>query len=142
MPGISLLGHLGGLIAGTLLGFAMIRRLKNKATSTDAGLAAVSVVLTLGTCVLACVPFWSPAWHGVRALRAYEAGDLGRGDELAAHAATLPGAGEGDAKMLLTHLRLWRVVERRLAEPERTQTLRGPLLGDGMSEPAILAPRE
>jgi membrane associated rhomboid family serine protease len=125
VPGISLLGHVGGLIPGALLGIYfehLWRKQVDIYHHLTAGLVGVAVV---GLCLVSVFAPTRAAPQLVQALKAYEQGDFERGDELIEEA---PSRRMDDgATQLLEHLRTWR--RANLSNPEEFDNamLRWPL---------------
>lgn len=121
MPGISMLGHLGGFVPGAVLGVFYEHRHKRELDIYHKLSVAVLALGIIGAAVFACVPFTRASWHACNAIRAYERGDDAAGD---AHFATARGKRARDAgsRDLLEHLELWTL------SPERDlNELRAPL---------------
>jgi membrane associated rhomboid family serine protease len=106
-PGISMLGHLGGFVPGVVLGIFFEHRYARQLDiyhKLSAGLVAVAIVLLLA---FASAPLTRASWYGARAIRAYEAGDFERGDDLLEQARGRR-MGRDGAVAFITHVRVWR----------------------------------
>jgi membrane associated rhomboid family serine protease len=125
VPGISLLGHVGGLIPGALLGIYfehLWRKQVDIYHHLTAGLVGVAVV---GLCVASVLAPTRATPQLVRALNAYDQGEFERGDRLV-ETATDKRLDEG-ATLLLNHLKLWREANASNPEEFDNAVLRWPL---------------
>jgi membrane associated rhomboid family serine protease len=133
-PGISLLGHAGGFVPGVLLGIYYEYRYERRADVFHHASVIALVVVVLGFCVYAAVPWHRSTYIGVQALRAFEARDFARGDQLLDQAKT---ATKTDTdRRLATHLDLWREDSRRPQPQLGVEELRGPLTKPGAGDSA------
>jgi hypothetical protein len=124
-PGISLLGHLGGFVPGAFLGvFFEHQYLRRLQTYHKAGIGILLAVV-VGLSAFACFPLTRASPYAVQALRAYERGDLERGDEQVKTASQR--RVDNGASLLLTHLRAWRAGNRENPTEFDTEVLRLPL---------------
>ncbi|MCC7509759.1 MAG: rhomboid family intramembrane serine protease [Planctomycetes bacterium] len=134
-PGVSLLGHLGGFVPGIVLGLYFEQRYARKLDlwhTLAVGMTGAAVVFL---CVFACVPVTRSSWYSVRALRAYESGELERGDELLAQAGRRSRTKEG-AQLLYVHLTVWRRYHQAQPKQYPVSVLRWPLTHPrGITEP-------
>lgn len=132
-PGISLLGHLGGLVPGLVLGVFFEHRYR-KELDIYHYISAVSVVVaSIALCVFACFPVTRASWYGAQALRAYEQMDYDRGDELMQQARSKRQGNQGTS-FLLTHLRVWRSYHAAGSPEATVEVLRYPLTHPEMIE--------
>lgn len=125
-PGISFLGHLGGFVPGAVLGVFFEHRYRRELDiyhKSSAAMVCVAIVLLLA---FASAPFTRASWHGTRALRAYESGNLEEGDRLLQTAENKNRSNEGTRK-LLTHLKTWRKGHGLLPHQYNVEVLRWPL---------------
>lgn len=125
-PGVSMLGHLGGFVPGVVLGMFFEHRYRRELDiyhKLGAALVCASIVLLLAFCI---APFTRSSWYAARALRAYESGDIQRGDGLLADAEKRNRANEG-SRRLLNHLRTWRKGHDLLPRQYTVEVLRLPL---------------
>jgi len=106
-PGVSLLGHVGGLVPGVILGMFFEHRYKRELDIYHMLAAGMVVVAIVGLTAFSIFPFTRGTWYATRAMKAYESGDLDAGDELLSEARNHK-HGHPGAKMLLTHLEIWR----------------------------------
>lgn len=146
MPEISLLGHLGGLIPGTLLGFYFEQEYRRRLDVWHKAALALVLATIVGLAVYACLPFNRPGYLGIRAMSAWEAGDWQRGDELLARAKEKNRGKHEGVRKLLTHLSLWRSGAIYGGRYSSLDKLRAPLVhSEGWGRPTqrlFLKPRE
>ncbi len=127
MPGISLLGHLGGFVPGLFLGIYYERASRRDVSFYDRASLWVVLGLVAALCIYSCAALNKPGFIAIRALKAYEAGDFEGGDELRQRAAsTDSGKHEGVSKML-EHLRAWRLRQKLDGNRFGIEQLRWPL---------------
>ncbi|CAG0976544.1 Rhomboid protease GluP [Planctomycetaceae bacterium] len=127
MPGISLLGHLGGFVPGLFLGIFYERKMARRESLYD---VATYWLVLLGVPLLtvySCIPFNRAGFIAVQALKAYERGDLERGDELREEANSAKWALQEGTQHLLGHLKRWREDWSSSKEPLALETLKLPL---------------
>ncbi|MBP9892040.1 MAG: rhomboid family intramembrane serine protease [Planctomycetes bacterium] len=127
MPGISLLGHLGGFVPGLFLGIFYERRMARRESGYDVAtywLVMLSIPLLT---IYSCIPFNRASFKAVQALKAYERGDLERGDELREEAKNAKWASQEGTQNLLDHLKRWREDWSSSKEPVALKMLRLPL---------------
>ncbi|MBX3461191.1 MAG: rhomboid family intramembrane serine protease [Planctomycetes bacterium] len=125
-PGISFLGHLGGFVPGVFLGvFFEKLYMRHVDVWYWVGLGLVAAMIA-GACVYGSFPYNRASWHAVQALRAYEQGDLARGDEYLANARRRSMRNDGTQK-LMTHLNAWRAGHAEAPERFNLSVLRLPL---------------
>jgi len=125
-PGISMLGHVGGFVPGVLLGVYFEHRYTRKLDlyhHLGVGIMALGIALLVA---FACAPFTRASWYGARALRAFEAGEAERGDDLLQQAEKRRQRDEG-TKKFIHHLRVWREANRAEPEAATIEVLRYPL---------------
>lgn len=124
-PGISLLGHLGGFVPGLLLGICLERIANRRASGYDLATFWLVLVCVPLLAVYSCVPFDRASFKAVQALKAYEGGELQRGDELANEAKGARWASQEGTQQLLDHLASWRKFFTK--EADAIEVLRWPL---------------
>lgn len=128
MPGISLLGHLGGFVPGLFLGIFYERRMARRESAYDVATYWLVMVGVPLLTIYSCIPFNRAGFKAVQALKAYEAGDLERADDLyqAAKAPDRLQNGRGIAA-LTEHLHAWRIGNRVNPAEFDSEVLRWPL---------------
>lgn len=127
-PGVSLLGHLGGFVPGVVLGIYFELHYARRADLWARLAAVVVVAACMGACVYACLPWHRPAYVGVRAMQAWEAGDMAGGDALLQRARRLDNGRHEGASDFLVFLRAWREQVPGTPTDEELALLRYPLL--------------
>lgn len=127
MPGISLLGHLGGFFPGILLGVYFERAANRRESGYDVATFWLVLVCVPLLTIYSCIPINRAGFKAVQALKAYESGDLERGDELRTEAKGAPFASQTGTQHMLEHLNLWRQAWSQSAEPLATEMLKLPL---------------
>lgn len=137
MPGISLLGHLGGFVPGLFLGIFYERKMARRESVYDVATYWLVMVGVPLLTIYSCVPINRAGFVAVQALIAYKAGDLQRGDELIDKAGTARWASQDGTQRMLEHLGIWRKTWSSSGEPLADEMLRLPLTHiDGL----LLAP--
>ncbi|MDC1142627.1 rhomboid family intramembrane serine protease [Planctomycetota bacterium] len=107
MPGVSLVGHLAGFVPGAVLGYYYELWYSRRAEFYHKASAVAVVAMTVLVCAYACYPIGRASLSAVQAMKAYEDGDMERGDDLRKQAAD--GKRKDDGTMaLMRHLKLWR----------------------------------
>ncbi len=109
LPGISLLGHLGGFVPGFFLGVFYERKMSRRASTNDHATYWLVIVGVPLLNIYSCIPFNRSGYIAVQALKAYESGDLERGDELRSQAGNANRASQPGTQKMLGHLQKWRV---------------------------------
>jgi membrane associated rhomboid family serine protease len=126
-PGVSLLGHLGGFFPGVLLGIYFERAASRNASSYDVATFWLVIACVPLLTIYSCIPLNRAGFKAVQALKAYEAGDLKRGDELRQEAKNAPWASQSGTQQMLEHLSLWRQAWSQSQEPMAAEILKYPL---------------
>ncbi|MCC6464249.1 MAG: rhomboid family intramembrane serine protease [Planctomycetes bacterium] len=127
-PGVSLLGHLGGFVPGVVLGIYFELHYQRRADLWARLGVAVVAFSCAAVCVYACLPWHRPAFVGVRAMQAWEAGEMAEGDALLQRARKVDSGRHPGASEFLDFLRLWRETVPGLPTEEDLALLRVPLL--------------
>lgn len=131
LPGISLLGHLGGFVPGFFLGVFYERKMSRRASTNDHATYWLVIVGVPLLTIYSCVPFNRAGYIAVQALKAYESGDLERGDELVKNAGAQENRWDSTGKAaLLEHLRAWRVGQKVNPREFDEDALKWPLTHD------------
>ncbi|MBZ0135851.1 MAG: rhomboid family intramembrane serine protease [Planctomycetes bacterium] len=139
-PNVSLLGHAGGFVPGVILGVYFEHRYTRELDVYHRVAVGVLGVVLAVLAVFACVPVTRSSWHAVRAMQAYEQGDLARGDELLSEAGRRNRANTGSS-LLYRHLELWREGHERNAKEFDYEALRLPLTHPGGVDAAYVPGR-
>lgn len=134
VPQISLLGHLGGFLPGLYLGYFYTIRAKREDSIYDRLGVGIICLLVVAASIYAAIPFNRASYPAVRAMQAYEDGDLERGDALVREARTRKSDGPA-ATMLTDHLRAWRIGASGTPGEGSIEMLRTPLLTPFSSKP-------
>ncbi|GIK53279.1 MAG: hypothetical protein BroJett014_22520 [Planctomycetota bacterium] len=140
MPGISLLGHLGGFVPGLILGICFERAARRDDSFVDRLTAWLTLVAVGGLLAYAAVPWHQPGYIATRALKAFESGDRDLGLELlnraeAENTARHPGVG-----LMIRHLSAWERGRRHAPEAFDYDTLRWPLTHIKLDWPSTIPP--
>lgn len=125
-PGISLLGHVGGFVPGALLGIYYEYRYERRADIFHHLSVAALVLMVVGFCAYAAIPWHRGNWYAARAIHAYSDGDLNHGDALVREARSRGLSASG--AMLATHLELWRKCNAENPKEFNDWVLHWPLL--------------
>lgn len=107
VPNVSLLGHAAGFVPGAILGYYYEHWYDRSVDIYHKTAAVMVVALTVIVAAFACFPIGRASFDAVRAMKAYEAGRIERGDELLESAEDGKRQDDGTL-MLISHLKLWR----------------------------------
>ncbi|CAG0929384.1 Rhomboid protease GluP [Planctomycetaceae bacterium] len=124
-PGVSLLGHLGGFVPGVMLGIYFERAAGRRESIYDVATFWLVLVCVPLLTIYSCIPLNRAGFKAVQALKAYEAGDLERGDELREEAKNAKWVSQEGTQNLLDHLASWRKFLHK--EDDSLELLRWPL---------------
>lgn len=143
LPGISLLGHLGGFVPGFFLGVFYERKMSRRAFTNDHATYWLVIVGVPLLTIYSCVPFNRAGFKAVQAMKSFEAGELERADELLREASSSKHTLDGQGKAaLITHLKAWRIGSRVNPAEFNAEVLRWPLTHVGQRWTSTLLPHE
>jgi hypothetical protein len=131
-PNVSLLGHLGGFVPGVVLGVFFEHRYARQLDVYHKLAATLVIAAVVFLLAFASAPFTRASWWALRAMHAYEDGDLARGDELMGEAARRKVNNDG-TRALMTHMQVWRRDHSMRPGEFTLVQLRWPLIHPGES---------
>ncbi|MHC4841547.1 MAG: rhomboid family intramembrane serine protease, partial [Planctomycetota bacterium] len=107
IPNVSLVGHLAGFVPGAVLGYYYEHWYSRKVDFYHKASAIAVVAMTVAVAAYACFPYGRASLSAVQAMKAYEAGEMDRGNLLMEEANEGRRIDDG-TKMLMDHLKIWR----------------------------------